>query len=71
MLGHGIPLSHRPHGPAIGAASASPGRSSATTTKARYLEILLILIFEQYCKYLYSVNRHAGAGRPDLPGWLR
>jgi hypothetical protein len=35
LIGHGAPSPHRPHGPAVGAASANPGRSSAMTIAVR------------------------------------
>ncbi len=56
MLGHAIPPSHRPQGPATGAAIASPGRSSATTTRVRRWIPWFILTLEQYLKDSDSVK---------------
>jgi hypothetical protein len=50
------PSPHRPHGPAIGAAITSPGRSRATTAAARKERFRFILILEQYCTCFHFVK---------------
>ena len=56
MLGHDTPLSHRPHGPAMGAAIASPGRSSVITTRVRRSYLQFMPTLEQYLKVHHSVK---------------